>query len=97
MAALVTLTQAKTHLGETSTSRDTLIQAKLDAAEEMVLAFIKHRDISGRRKTVVAAILVQMTELVDFRGDVEAPATTRTGISQHAANILGDLREPTIA
>jgi hypothetical protein len=97
MANLVTLAQAKTHLGETGSARDAIIQQKLDAAEPIVLRYIKHADVSGSRKIVEAAILVTMTELLDFRGDNGGPESELGGVSRHVRYILGDLREPTIA
>lgn len=81
---LVTLAEAKDHLRLTDTAQDADVQAKLTAAEGIILDFCNTtaywRDVTATwdsatvPRQVRAAILLELGELWRFRGDdVEAP------------------------
>lgn len=83
-AILITLPEAKTHLRVTDAAHDADIQAKLDAAEAIILDFCNStaywREITPTwdgdtvPRQVKAAILLELGELYRFRGDdPEAP------------------------
>ena len=73
--ALVSLSDAKTHLRITTTAQDADITAKLEAAEAVILDYLKVAwvDETWTRETVPlvvkAAILLMATHLYEHRGD----------------------------
>jgi hypothetical protein len=96
--AIVSLTDAKTHLHITSSANDADVTAKLAAAEAIILDYLKGRSIAGSTGVVKAAILLQLGELYQFRGDdVQAPEQTSGDLSPVVTNLLRRLRDPALA
>lgn len=113
-AVLVTLAEAKTHLRITTAEGhpgDVDIQAKLDAAEAIILDYCNTtawwRDITvtwtpeNVPRQVHAAILLQLGELDRFRGDdVEGegpPRDENADLSPPIIGLLRRTRDPVIA
>jgi hypothetical protein len=99
---MVTLQQAKDHMGITTAPgdlSDAMLQLKLDAAEAIVLNYIKN-DAPDPSPLLLAAILLQFGELHRFRGDDvegQGPAQTDGDLSPVVTNILRRYRDPALA
>lgn len=95
---IASLAEAKEHLRVTGTARDSDITAKLQAAEAIILDYLKNSNYQGSTHIVKAAVLIQLGELDRFRGDDEqAPPQTPGQLSPVITNLLMRLRDPAIA
>jgi hypothetical protein len=113
MADLVTIEQAWRHLrltfeiGESPISDEEAdLQLKLDAAEGIVLDYLGNtspplwEDENDVPPLVAAAILLQLGELWEFRGDQrdgQGPAQTPGDLSPVVTNLLRRYRDPALA
>lgn len=114
MESLVTLAQAKAHLKlPTVTTDDRDLQAKLDAAHEIVGDYIKQRrddddgvtwaetvdawDADSAPKRVLQAVLLQFADLYRFRGDDEGAKRGQGELSAAVTALLYRLRDPAVA
>lgn len=97
MSNFVTLAQGKAHLRIplSDTSEDTDLQAKLDAAEAVILDYIK-TPAPDPSALIPAAILLQFGELYRYRGDDDGPKQTDGDLSPHVTNLLRRFRDPAL-
>lgn len=97
MAAYATLQQAKDQVRITASDQDTQVQRALDAAEAIVLDYLKTPQ-PGNARIVQQAVLIQFAELWKFRGDdQQGPEQTDGHLSPVVTNLLRRLRDPALA
>lgn len=108
---IVSLDQAKQHIGETSTERDDDLKLKLAQAHGLVFDYIARFsdtawtaemlawDDETAPKAVQAAVLRQFGDLVRFRGDDDDPGKREDGLdlSVRVKQLLRMYRTPVIA
>jgi len=78
---LWTVDEAKTHLRITDADHDADVQQKLDAAQEMICAYLGPAadptwDTTTAPKAVKHAVFLLLTHYFEHRGDDMAPTTT---------------------
>lgn len=97
MAAYATLQQAKDQVRITTSAQDTQVQRTLDAAEAVVLDYVKTPQPSNAR-VIQQAVLIQFAEFWTFRGDdAQAPTQTDGDLSPVVTNLLRRMRDPALA
>lgn len=98
--ALITLTQAKGHLGITTADgdpTDVMLQLKMDHAEAIILDYLKDQ-APDPSPVITAAILIQLAELYRFRGDdPDGPAYEDGQLCPAVTNLLRRKRDPALA
>lgn len=102
--ALVTLEEAKNQLRVRHSEEDTDIELKMELATDLVLAYLELEDnVTGSPATwddanvphdVKAAVLAQLTELWQFRGDSAAPPRSTGGMLCPQAEAYLKMRRP---
>jgi hypothetical protein len=100
-APLVTLTEAKAHLRVTDTVHDVEITAKLDAAQEQVLAKLGAAadptwDATGAPRTVRHSILILLDAFYERRGGDEGIKQLQKAL-ETVDVLLALYRDPTLA
>lgn len=107
--SILSLQEAKDHIQPGSQDADGDLQAKLDAAEAIVLDYINTTawwraitatwvDSETLPPLVRAAILLQLGELYRFRGDdINGPVQTAGDLSPVVTNILRRYRDLVVA
>ena len=100
--AIVTLSQAKSHLREDSNDRDADITLKLAAAEAAVREYITEDEddwgTAGPPATVQAAVLLMLGDLDANRGDQEQAQGPADGyLPKAVTNLLYRHRDPSMA
>lgn len=99
MAALLTLEDAKQHLRITDTDHDVDVQVALDAAEGIILDYLKVPipsvwTAASVPPSVTAAIRLMLAELYEHRGD---DLTNNERLWNGIAALLMRLRDPALA
>jgi hypothetical protein len=106
--SIVTLEQAKRHLqiwtaiGSPLDDVDEDIALKLAQAEAIIADYIKQYSLDAEDLVVQAAVLLQLAELMRFRGDDPSSSTTSLGfgdgqLSPTITALLRRRRDPTLA
>lgn len=101
MAEYATLDEARDELRITTNVEDAVIQRKLDAAEAIILDYLKGYTSAASTDPIVAnAVIMQCVELYRFRGDNagwEGQPMSEGQLSPAITNYLRRLRDPALA
>ncbi len=107
MAALVTMGHVKDHLRITTDQEDLDLELKITQASAIVLGYIDRPDVDWRATidgwtyatvpaAVQAAVLLQVGDLYQFRGD-ETDKRDRDDLAPGVARLLQRYRDPVLA